>query len=270
MKNINLKFQLLMSLNKSIITLFLFLFVFSSCTKEENQNPGVTPPKSTLNEGLLVHLPFSNNLNDVSGNGINGSSEGVTNYSRNRYFDDVKALTFNGTNNFIQIPEQKIVGLQKFSFYLEFMPFSSAAQCLIGKRTYDPATTNPLSQSFNILINYAGTGVRFTLRKSGQCNSELLSAYHTPLTSGSEQVMLNCWNNVAGTFDGTVQKLYLNGKLMAEQTLSGVEMCAGDPVRVGVWWKNEPLLFSGKFDEVRIYNRAITLEEVKELYKLSN
>jgi Concanavalin A-like lectin/glucanases superfamily len=219
---------------------------------------------------LIVHLPFNNNLNDASGKNNNATGVNGINFSMNRYFEDNKAVSLNGTSNWIEIPEQKIVGLQKFSFYIEFMPTSSAPQCLMGKRTYNPATTSPLSQAFNFLINYSGAPVRFSLRKAGQCNNDLLSSFHTPLTSGSEQLMINCWNNVVGTYDGTVQKLYLNGKLVGQQNISGVEMCSGDPVRLGIWWKDDPLFFSGKIDEVRIYDRAITSQEVTDLYKLSN
>jgi len=256
-----------MNLVKALFVCSL-VFLFS-CSKEDEPT---TPPAetSTLKDGLLVHLPFSNSLSDVSGNSVHANTSGTPIYSMNRYFDDAKAYNLSGTTNWLEIPEQKIVGLQKFSFYIEFMPMSSEPQCLIGKRTYNPGPANPLSQSFNILLNHSGSYVRFSLRKAGQCNSENLSAYHPPLTSGSEQPMLNCWNNVVGTYDGSVQKLYLNGKLVGEQAISAVEMCAGDPVRLGVWWKDDPLLFTGKLDEVRIYNRAITASEVKELYKLSN
>ena len=259
-----------MKIEKSLLSVIM-LFSLFSCTK--NEDPAVTTPPpvtSTLKDGLLVHLPFNGNFNDASGNKNNATGVNGIDFSMNRFFEDTKAVNMNGTSNWIEIPEQKIVGLQKFSFYIEFMPTSIQPQCLMGKRTYNPATTTPLSQSFNFLINYSGAPVRFSLRKAGQCNSENISAYHNPLTSGSEQLMLNCWNNVVGTYDGAIQKLYVNGRLVGEQAISAVEMCAGDPIRVGTWWKDDPLYFSGKIDEVRIYNRAITSQEVKDLYKLSN
>ncbi|MDX2047193.1 MAG: LamG domain-containing protein [Chitinophagaceae bacterium] len=254
-----------MKQGKTLLVILMALTCLFACRKEKTPDPN-----ASLKEGLLVHLPFNANLNDASGNGINGNAEGSLNYSMNRFFEETKAVSLSGNSNWIEIPEQKIAGLQKFSFYIEFLPVSSSPQCLIGKRTYNPGASNPLSQAFNILINYNGAPVRFTLRKTGRCNSDLLNDFHTPLTSGSEQPMLNCWNYVVGTFDGSVQKLYLNGKLVGQQNLSGVEMCSGDPVRLGIWWKDDPLFFNGKLDEVRIYNRALTEDEIKKLYKLSS
>jgi len=257
-----------MTKRKSLIIWTIFVSILIGCKKD----PPATPdPNASLKEGLLVYLPFNESLNDASGNNQSVSpGAGGLSYTGNRFFEEGKALLLSGNNTWVEISEQKIAGLKKFTFYMEFYPTSIDAQCLIGKRTYSPSAENPLSQAFNILMHYDNQPVRFTLRKTRECNSESLSAYHDPLSSGVAHPMLDCWNYVAGTFDGSVQKLYLNGKLVAQQNLGGVEMCSGDPVRLGVWWKNDPLFFSGKIDEVRIYNRALTEEEVHKLFKLSS
>ena len=61
----------------------------------------------------------------------------------------------------------------------------------------------------------------------------------------------------------------MNGNLVAQQTLSGVVICDTDPVRLGTWWKGDPLYFDGLLDEFRVYNRALSDNEVKQLYKVT-
>jgi len=69
------------------------------------------------------------------------------------------------------------------------------------------------------------------------------------------------WSHLATTFDGRVQRLYFNGKLVAvrphasKKIESGALYIGGSPT-----WGNR---FKGKIDEVRIYNRALTGEEIR-------
>lgn len=94
------------------------------------------------------------------------------------------------------------------------------------------------------------------------------SGWNTPLISNSEEIKLGCWNYAAYVFDGSNQKMFLNGKLVAEQTIPNPEICNGAPIRIGAWWQGDPLFFQGGIDEVRIYNRALGIEEIKGIFKL--
>jgi len=67
------------------------------------------------------------------------------------------------------------------------------------------------------------------------------------------------WYHVVGTFDGT-SKIYVNGKLVSSQG-AGYLAYTGQSLRIG----NNPtaeLWFNGIIDEVRIYNRALSAEEI--------
>ena len=69
------------------------------------------------------------------------------------------------------------------------------------------------------------------------------------------------WSHLATTYDGRVQRLYFNGTLVAvrpqarRKIESGALYVGGSPV-----WGNR---FKGKIDEVRIYNRALTGDEIR-------
>jgi hypothetical protein len=67
------------------------------------------------------------------------------------------------------------------------------------------------------------------------------------------------WNHFALTYDGAVQKLYLNGNLVNSQGLSEEIKVGYENIIVGHQ-------FSGLIDEIKIYNRALSASEIKQLY----
>ncbi|NCO34648.1 MAG: hypothetical protein AUJ92_08460 [Armatimonadetes bacterium CG2_30_59_28] len=82
---------------------------------------------------------------------------------------------------------------------------------------------------------------------------------HTPMTSGE-------WHHVAGTFDGKKLCLYIDGELKQEietqypaiTTCEWNVVAGKDPNTAG--------RFAGIIDEVKIYSRALSADEVKKAY----
>lgn len=223
---------------------------------------------ANLKEGLMVYLPFNGNLDDASGHGCNGTVVGgAPNFVENRFFDPANALDIT-PGQFVEVPDKGMGGQRNFSFYLEFYPRGTSYQVILGKRAFDVVPGVPYNQSFNFAINNMYQ-LRFSLRKAGTCQVDSVNAYFPEINSGTLLPIPNSWNYLAGTFDGEVQKLYLNGRLVSQQTIKDVELCDSDPFRLGVWWKGDPFFFDGRVDEFRVYNRALSESEVRMLYKLS-
>ena len=78
-------------------------------------------------------------------------------------------------------------------------------------------------------------------------------------TSGVE---MNKWSFVAGTYDGSYNRLYINGQLVDLSATNGTIRATTAPLRIGMWWSDYPNHFSGTIDEVTVYNRALSEEEV--------
>jgi hypothetical protein len=74
----------------------------------------------------------------------------------------------------------------------------------------------------------------------------------------------NQWFHTAMTYDGTTMKVYLNGALNGSTQFSGTIEQSTQSLRLGQGIGNE--YFPGKIDDVRIYNRALSATEVKQLY----
>jgi hypothetical protein len=84
-------------------------------------------------------------------------------------------------------------------------------------------------------------------------------------------IQINQWTHLAASFDGSTQRLYVNGAEVASQ--GGVIPLVYDPsptvpVTIGSDWDSaaSSLRFTGHIDEVSIYNRALTSTEIADIY----
>jgi hypothetical protein len=76
------------------------------------------------------------------------------------------------------------------------------------------------------------------------------------------------WVHVAAMRDGATASLYLNGQLAGSATYSFAVTNKGQMLRIGSIGSPEPDwagFFKGKLDDVRIYDKALSLEEIQEL-----
>ena len=82
----------------------------------------------------------------------------------------------------------------------------------------------------------------------------------------SSQAVLNQWNHVVFTYDGgTTIKFYMNGQLTQQTSVPYVPDTVDGPVRIGS--TDDPgRVFNGLIDEVIIYNRALSTDEIKAHY----
>jgi fibronectin type 3 domain-containing protein len=79
---------------------------------------------------------------------------------------------------------------------------------------------------------------------------------------GTAQVAVNTWTHLAATYDGSVLAIYINGVQSATLLTSGAIVTSTGALRIGdntIWDEH----FSGLIDEVRVYNRALSLAEIQ-------
>ena len=85
----------------------------------------------------------------------------------------------------------------------------------------------------------------------------------------SVQLPLNRWTHIAGTFDGAIARLYLNGTSVAERRVAGDLSYEANPIPVTIaadTVNNAPDgLFIGRIDEVSLYRRALTAAEIVDI-----
>ena len=71
------------------------------------------------------------------------------------------------------------------------------------------------------------------------------------------------WKQVIQTWNGEVLKLFINGQFMAEISALGQLASSDEPVRIGAG--KDRYFFKGAVDEVRIYNRSLSDDEISAL-----
>jgi RHS repeat-associated protein len=72
----------------------------------------------------------------------------------------------------------------------------------------------------------------------------------------------NTWSHVAGTWDGSTLRVYVNGTPVASRAVNGTLTNTTYPLRIGgnsLWGE----YLAGRIDEVRVYNRALSQFEIQ-------
>ncbi|MDZ4721389.1 MAG: LamG-like jellyroll fold domain-containing protein, partial [Roseiflexaceae bacterium] len=79
---------------------------------------------------------------------------------------------------------------------------------------------------------------------------------------GTSSLPVNSWSHLAVTYNNSTLRLYLNGAQVASTAASGAMATSSNPLRMGgnsIWGE----YFSGRIDNVRIYNRALSATEIQ-------
>jgi len=83
------------------------------------------------------------------------------------------------------------------------------------------------------------------------------------VVNGTSGLPLNTWSHLALTFDGAALRLYVNGQLVGSKAQTGSVPVTSGVLSIGgnnIW---SDQYFSGRIDEIRIYNRALNQQEIQ-------
>ena len=206
--------------------------------------------------GLIGYWPFNGNANDESGRGHNGI---VTNATLTTDMNNKagSAYYFNG-NGSITIPYHKDFDFSKckqYSYGCWINNSASGVQAYIGKDA--PSCQN---NSFNFQEYYDGKLV------NAMHGSDCWNVYPTNVSLG-----INQWHHVLVSTDSLSTSIYIDGALIRKDQMKAPMW--GDYARsivFGAWPSvsgNERFV-RGKIDDVVIYNRALTANEVRTIYNI--
>lgn len=258
-------------------TLPLSLLIFQSCTKISDVVTSSSVATSTdesvseslLNDSSLIcYLPFSGNFRDKSRHGNNGTPFGSPSFVADRFGNAGKAVSFAASNTWIEIPQAQFNGLRVGTFAMDFYATSTNHQVLMGKMSYSqPYGSSGWYQSFVIVLDPSGLTpqIQFASKQDGYCSSD--QGWNQNLY-GFNPIILNQWNHLAITFNDSIENLYLNGTFVSSVSRLPSPICGDEPIRLGVWWQQDPQYFTGYMDELRIYNRVLSAKEVRKLSTL--
>ena len=223
-------------MNRTLQILFVLLFslVLMSCKKEET-----TQPPSNNAPGLVAYYPFNGSAYDACGNGYFVTVEGAT-LTSDRFNESSKAYNFDGIDDRITIN------------YINF--------ALRNNLTVSLWTKVPQQDlQYFVMCSYFGV---FSM------SNTVGLAISLPQTNAAEgQIAYDTWIHFIGTYDGTTIKAYINGELKDTTTWIGNIADTTRPLIFGNFDTGTYNYFwRGILDDVRIYNRVLSENEILQLY----
>jgi hypothetical protein len=201
--------------------------------------------------GLQAYYPFNGNAQDASGNGKHGIVNGAT-LTTDRYGYANNAYSFDGLNDFIALNHA----------------FNGYTQLTISV-WFNITATSPNLQAL-ISSDNSNKLVHMQIQTGASANN----AVYYNSTSGALGVMLfaqpipllNTWTHMVMTVNNGSSSLYLDGVLIEKKTDNYSTMNNTDLLRIGSGYLNQRF-FNGLIDDIRIYNRALSFQEVSDLYQ---
>ncbi len=211
-----------------------------------------------LTNGLVAYYPFDGNANDASGNG-NGAVVYGASLGTNRFNQTGNGYRFNakfqwvGTTNYNGFPES--TNDFTVSAWIKLEKLNPSDHAIIF--------ANHLVDNFQlgmIPFNASGTALQFYTGNGMVCQSTQLL------------LQSNTWYNVAIVRRQNVVTLFVDGTNVG-QSVVNTGNNATDSYRnldFGFRGSSSQHQLYGQIDDIRIYNRAISTNEVGQIYRLDD
>ena len=160
------------------------------------------------------------------------------------------ALGFNGSNSYVEIPYTATNNPAQFTveFWARVDSGAGTFRSPLSNRNYPPVTGfNFYATPANIWSFSGGSGTGAWSELNGPA------------------VVIGQWTHLAGTYDGTTYRFYVNGVLM-NTLVAGFSVNTSRPLRIGAGrTEGEPLYyFPGAVDEVKIWNYARSASQIND------
>ncbi|MCL5097973.1 MAG: LamG domain-containing protein [Candidatus Omnitrophica bacterium] len=88
-----------------------------------------------------------------------------------------------------------------------------------------------------------------------------------PVVTSKRTVDDGAWHHVVGVYDGERAVLYLDGEFDSQVAAAGEIAQNTESVWIGENAGSRRRAFNGWFDDVRLYDRSLSADEIRELYQ---
>ncbi len=251
-----------------LVTLLLISLAFSNCQKELTPDPPTVSEsyEDSVKNGLWAYFTFNNgSFSDLSGKnhnmtGVNGIRFGYDTWGTNN-----SALEFDGTNDYAVIDSGRF--FPEGAFTVSFLMLAKAnTGRIFQKANFNDAKGASFGFGFDQdfgtqkLHYYVGNDLNICNSYVGPNNATIL-----PL---EKQIYPDAWYMITMQHNNGRLRVFINGSLSREASTPNptVKSCTTAPFYLGMWWLEDTRHFAGKVDELRIYTRALSDNEIKYLY----
>ncbi len=204
-------------------------------------------------EGLLGHWKFEGDISDSSGNGNNGVAIGGPGFGEGRIG---KALKLNGLSQRVELPKlaSSINRLTIATWmHVDHMPLNEKFVSIYHNNGWSMG---------DVHLGYAGQEGVLDLGINGNIPSMCIPTFRV-------KDIQKRWVHLATTYNATDKKevrFYLDGQPGEVFKLKEANPVNLGPARIGAW-DVEPRWFAGQIDELYIYERVLTEEEIRTIFE---
>jgi hypothetical protein len=208
-----------------------------------------------LPEGLVALWSGDGNANDSVG-GNNGQLVNGVDFAPGKVG---QAFDFEGAS-FVQVPDAPdlhFTGEMTVEAWVNVKTFSGVNFREIVSKIGGP---NFHQSCFTLAIDPSTQKAYFMVAATYPDSSAVYS---------SKTILLNQWFHLAGVYDGSAIKIYVNGQLDGTTPWNKPLFPSNNPLVIGCTLQNSSYptsFFNGLIDEVGIYNRALSASEVETIY----
>ena len=197
--------------------------------------------------GLVAAYTFDEGsgttVTDFTGGGHNGTIANGTWTNSGKYG---KAIVFNGTSTIVTIPDAPALRL---TTGMTLEAWVNPSQTLSG---WDDLVYKG-NDNYGLEASSNPSGTPAIGGTFG--STDVFAPAPAPLTPAT-------WTHLAGTYDGTAIKLYVNGAQVASSAQSAALLTSANPLQIG----GDSIFgqfFRGTIDEVRVYNVALNQSQIQ-------
>ena len=172
-----------------------------------------------------------------------------------------KALEFNGSTNYVEINDSdSLDGFDEITIEAWVKPILGQRGAVVSRYLYD--YNIPINERVYELTVEPGGTIEFALSSDGSSATWLES---------NNTVQDNEWNHIAAVSDGNTMRIYINGEQDPNTKAAPASLHSSSyNLQIGTWEyspNQRDTYFNGVIDEVKIYNRALSAEEIKADYE---
>jgi len=231
-----------------------------------NENGPDTPSTTVTtapDSGLMAYYPFNGNAADESDHGLNGTVNGAT-LTTDRFGNPNKAYYFDGISSGISVQVGPQFSLTKFTL--------SAWIKGAGAGSYLPRI---------VAVGKAGTSTHYysllydngvwdhapvTSDRLVFFNGNTLNPMVYDLQYSHGSIGVQIWHHGAVSYDNGRLRFYIDGKLDKDTIITAPIQQFTDAALIQIGYSESGDQFAGSLDEIRIYNRALSDNEINALY----
>ncbi|MBT7902787.1 LamG domain-containing protein [Candidatus Woesearchaeota archaeon] len=189
---------------------------------------------------------------DVSMYGNDGSANPGITYTTSGKYDD--ACLFDGSSDYITVSNSSSLN--------DLTTLSISAW--IYADSFD--AVNPYIDAIVSKFTGGSTGFVFRVGDAGINSNQLQMAFDSNKIQSDIGLQTDTWYHVATTYDGTTAKLFINGVEDASAEIIGWQDTSDNNLEIGRDFSTNSRIWDGTIDEVRIWNRSLSSNEIYQQY----